>query len=341
MTRFAKAARGFREFTGHKATSVRAVPLTDRNVSGWQMGPVVGIAYEARRDGKSDRYFHEFAKSARPNLVASEDGKQLYITDGKYTVTERGIEDVPELFVVNPSSRRAAAPKRKAMATPKRNARGRFVKTARKSYTRNPAPPRRKRRAAAAPKRRRRSSQVAIFRANPAPARRKRRVGFKRNPIGGASLKGVGRMIVPAMGVGFGAVASEVFMGYLPIPAGLKQGVARHITKGAIGVGAGLLISKVLKQKALGFYVAAGAVVIATHDAFKEFVANRLPMLPQGGFGQYVAPLPSQFGGMGYVNPAAVFARGQLAQYVAPLPSQFDGVSQAYETPGGETDFRA
>src|SRR5207249_11178912 len=55
-----------------------------RDVTGWKMGPVVGIAYEAKRDGKTKQYFHEFKKKARPDLVAKDDGSQLYIDGGKY-----------------------------------------------------------------------------------------------------------------------------------------------------------------------------------------------------------------------------------------------------------------
>lgn len=333
-----RAAQAFEAFSGHKPTKVTRAALPKSDVSGWRMGPVVGIAYEARRDGKVSQYFHEFAKPARPDLVSRDDGRQLFITGGNYTVTERGIEDVPELFVVNPSARRAAAPERKApMATARRKKNGQFMKGGaaprRKAATfkANPAPRKRKR---AAPKARRPARQVVVMRANPAP--RKRR--YKRNPSG-RMFAGVGNLVVPAMGVGAGAVGSEIIMGYLPIPATWKSGILRHITKGGVGVAAGLAISKLLKQKKLGFYVAAGAIVIATHDAIKEFIANRLPMIEQSGFGQYVTPLPSQFGGMGYINPAATVRFGQ---YVEPLPSQFGGMSQAYEGAGGENfDFRA
>lgn len=331
-----KAAQAYEAFTGRKPKAVKRNRLSEQDVSGWHMGPVVGIAYEATRDGRRAQYFHEFTKAARPDLVSRDDGRQLYITGGKYTVTDRGIEDMPELFVVNPSPRRAAAKKgRPPMAAAKRKANGQFMKGGR----------------SAAPKRRRKAAtrQVAVFRANPAPKRRKRRAvatmgaaprrrRFKRNPIGGMGLKGLGSLIMPAAGIGGGAVVSEIVMGYLPIPANFKSGILRHITKGAVGIGAGLAISKIFKQKKLGLYVAAGAVVIATHDAIKEFIASRLPMVEQSGFGQYVKPLPSQFGGMGYVNPAASVAFGQ---YMDPLPSQFAGVSQAYDGAGGETDFRA
>jgi hypothetical protein len=326
--RFAKAAQAYEDFSGHKPTRVTRTRIQHDDAAGWKLGPTVGIAYEARRDGQVAQYFHEFAKSARPDLVSRDDGKQLFLTGGKYTVTDHGIEDVPELFVVNPSPRRAAAPKRKAKAMrAKRNRKGQFLK--------NPA------RRSAAPKRRRtrRASQVAIFRGNPvrrrraksaAPARRR----YRRNPSGRGL--GFGKMLIPAVGVAGGAVGSELLMGYLPIPAAWKSGVMRHVTKGAIGVAAGYALSKFLKQKKAGFYVAAGALVIAVHDAAKEFIANTLPALPQGGFGQYVMPPGSQFAGMGYVSPAAV---ARFGEYVAPL--QFNGASQAYDAPGGETDFRA
>ncbi len=224
------------------------------------------------------------------------------------------------------------------MATARRKKNGQFVKgggrrttARRRTYKANPAPRKRKRRVAS--KARRATRQVAVFRANPAPRRRR----YRRNPIG-KGFAGISTMLIPAMGVGAGAVGSEIIMGYLPIPAGWKSGIMRHITKGGVGVAAGLAISKLSKQKKLGFYVAAGAIAIATHDAIKEFIANRLPMIEQSGFGQYVTPLPSQFGGMGYINPAATVRFGQ---YVSPLASQFDGMSQAYDGAGGETDFRA
>lgn len=325
-SRFRKSAKAFQDFTGHRAARVSRARLESADVAGWKMGPVVGIAYEATRDGKRRQYFHEFAKPARPDLVAREDGRQLFITGGKYAVTERGIEDMPELFIVNPSSRRSAAKGGKAMAATKRNSKGRFT------------------RARAAPKRKSRPRQVAVFNANPIKRRRRavakaapRRRRFRRNPSGRGlmPLKGLGQMIIPAAGVGGGAVVAEIVMGYLPIPADWKQGVMRHVTKGAVGIGAGWAISHLFKQKRLGFYVMAGAVVIATHDAIKEFIASKAPNIHMG---QYVEPLASQFGGMGYVNSAQIT---RLGQYVRPLASQFDGVSQAYDPPGGETDFRA
>ncbi len=323
--RYARAAQAFEDFTGHKPRRVTKAQLQATDAAGWKMGPTVGIAYEAVRDGVKRQYFHEFEPHARPALVSRDDGKQLFLVGGNYTVTNRGIEDMPQLFVVNPDPRRKPASRGKSMAKKRRKAApSRQVVVVRA----NPAPRKRRR---AAPKARR-------YRANPFPplARKAKRRRFRRNPIGGSGFKGLGQLIVPAMGVGGGAVGAEVLMGYLPIPEGFKSGIARHITKGAVGIAAGMIIAKLFKMKKLGMYVSAGAVVIATHDAIKQFIADRIPMLPSSGFGQYVAPLPSQFGGMGYVNPAAV---ARFGEYVAPI--QFNGMSQAYPHAGGETDFVA
>lgn len=335
MSRYTKAARAFEDFTGRRPTKVRRDQLQDRDAVGWEMGPAVGIAYEATRDGEKAQYFHEFAKSARPRLVARDDGRQLFLTGGKYTVTERGIEDMPELFVVNPSSRRSAPSKRKPMAAAKRNSKGRFVKGGGRR----------------APAKRRATRQVAVFQSNPAPKRRrkassttKRRAStkrrFRRNPSGRKMLGGLGQLLMPAAGVGAGAVISEMFMGYLPIPQAWKSGVMRQVTKGAVGLALGYAIMKFLKQRKLGLYVMAGAVAIAVHDGIKEVITARLPgPAGRGAFGQYVTPLPSQFGGrgMGYVNPALT---SRFGQYVEPLPSQFGGEAPMFEHPGGETNFR-
>src|SRR5882724_6002410 len=108
-----RAVKAYQDFTGRRPAKVRNSRLPDNDVTGWEMGPMVGVAYEAVRDGKRQQYFHEFKKSARPNLVAQDDGKKLYIEGGKYHVTDRGIEDMPQLFVVNPSPRKGRT-KRKA-----------------------------------------------------------------------------------------------------------------------------------------------------------------------------------------------------------------------------------
>lgn len=346
MTDTRKAAQAYADFSGHKPSKVSRAKLDDSDVVGWKLGRAVGVAYQATRDGETRQYFHEFKKAAAPDVVSREDGKQLYFTGGSYQVTDRGIEDMPQLFVVNPSPRKGRA-KRKAPMARRRTATRRRATRQVAVFRANPVR-RRRRRTAVARRRSYRRNPGSFartgFRAN--PARRRRRVmrrnpvrRMRRNPSARGAAVNFGKMLLPAMGIGAGAVGSEILMGYLPIPANLKMGVMRHVTKGVVGIGAGYIIGKVFKMKRLGNFFMLGAVAIATHDAIKEVIANKASGINQTGFGQYTR-LPRGLGkGMGYINPAATRSFGQ---YVEPLRSQFGGDSQAVgANAGGETNFRA
>lgn len=304
MANVARARKAFKDFTGHAPTQVSRSALDGKNVAGWKMGPVVGVAYEAKRDGQVARYFHEFKKSARPDLVARDDGRQLYFSGGRYKVTDRGIEDMPALFVVNPSPR-AGAKRSKPVA--KRSARRKS--TRRRAPTtivlRNPVKRRRSRRVAASSGRSRRT-----YRRNPILGRRR---GRGRGAISGAL--NFGKMFLPAAAIGAGALGAELIMGYLPIPANFKIGPLRQVTKGVIAVAAGTLISKVLKQPKIGNAVALGGVVIAVHDLIKEIAVQRMPGV--------------QFGGMGYYNPASTV---NMSEYLPRLPGMGEYISTR---PGG------
>lgn len=61
---------------------------------GVRIGPCLGIAYEATRDGITEKYFHEFRKSSRPTFCVSEDGRQILLHGGRYLFKEDGINDV-------------------------------------------------------------------------------------------------------------------------------------------------------------------------------------------------------------------------------------------------------
>lgn len=82
----------FEDFRGENPESVERINLPIAK-AGLTIGPCDGIMYTTRRDGKVERYIHRFKKSARPLLVSSFDGKQLYIVGGQYTFTDRGIVD--------------------------------------------------------------------------------------------------------------------------------------------------------------------------------------------------------------------------------------------------------
>ncbi len=79
----------YRRFTGHKPRrlTIAKLPLYGEAMS---IGTLIGVAYEAVRDGERGRYYHEF-RTRRPQLAASWDGRQLYILGGAYEMTEEGI----------------------------------------------------------------------------------------------------------------------------------------------------------------------------------------------------------------------------------------------------------
>lgn len=86
------AAARFQRFTGHKPTSknIGVLELTRKSDVVCLIGKVEGIIYSTVRDGKPERYIHEF-ENPRPVFAVSSDGKQIYIVAGRYRFTERGI----------------------------------------------------------------------------------------------------------------------------------------------------------------------------------------------------------------------------------------------------------
>jgi hypothetical protein len=345
-----RAVQAFEAFKGEKPTRLRRVTLPDHDQFGWEMGPLLGIAYEARRDGRKAKYFHEFKRNAGGRLVSSDDGRKLYIEGGRYKVTDRGIEDMPNLFVVNPSprsgksqrakkgvpmARRARRRRRSQVSIFTTNPRRRRRRSmaARRVFARNPARRRRRARAAAPAARR-------IYRRNPSRRRRSsahrsvRR--YRRNPVGMGGVGKLSSLMLPAVFIGAGAVAVEIFQAYLPIPLAWKTGPMRYVVKAGVGIALGLVIAKALKQKRLGYYFAAGAVAISVHDFLKTWLNSQAPAIR----------------GLGYVNPAGVTRFGQYSralpmnrfgQYARPLRSQFGGdaaVPNARQ-PGGEMNFAA
>jgi len=91
--RVAKAVELYHKFHGHEPKHIDVLDLTDHDV-GLDVGTCLGIMYETIRDGKKEKFIHQFAKNSRPVLVCSFDGTQLYLLAGAYTFTPDGIEDI-------------------------------------------------------------------------------------------------------------------------------------------------------------------------------------------------------------------------------------------------------
>lgn len=298
-----KAAKAYEDFHGEPPRYIDKTRLDEGAVQAYDLGKVEAIAYEAKRDGETSKYMHKFRKSSRPTLAVRHDGKQLYLADGKYHVTDRGIEDMAtELFRVNPiKGKRKLSPMARTVKRRRRRPTSRAVSVYRPNPVRRP--------------RRRRRSSVATYRRNPIrrnPARsRKRHLRrYKRNPIGLTRGKGnlhIMPMIIPAIMVGAGAVGAELILGYAPIPANMKTGMLRHAVKALVGVGLGMAVAKFFNKRA-GEALAVGAITISSHDAIKDTLIQFSPATLQfDGMNEYVPGLNEYVPGMaglGFQNPA-------------------------------------
>ncbi len=80
------------DFSGHRAREV--LSIRERPIkTGLVVGDLLGVMYATTRDGKHEKYCHEFRQKSRPLLVASHDGSRIGIVGGQYRFTDRGIED--------------------------------------------------------------------------------------------------------------------------------------------------------------------------------------------------------------------------------------------------------
>jgi len=82
-------------FSGHRQNRMLRVRQPKGSKARLAIGPVTGIMYLARRDGRLEQYLHRFAKGSRPLLAATPDGTRLELLGGAFRFTERGIEDRP------------------------------------------------------------------------------------------------------------------------------------------------------------------------------------------------------------------------------------------------------
>jgi len=78
---------------GHEAESIGKIKVEPMPKVGVAIGEVDGILYSTVRDGKLEKYIHQFRKADKPLFVVSPDGKRLFLIGGNYDFTERGIVD--------------------------------------------------------------------------------------------------------------------------------------------------------------------------------------------------------------------------------------------------------
>ena len=92
-----EAASDLRErFTGHESKPPRAINVPPLPGAVAVIGKCDGILYTTVRDGRTERYIHEFALKDRPMLCVAPDGRQILLVGGRYVFTERGIVDLSD-----------------------------------------------------------------------------------------------------------------------------------------------------------------------------------------------------------------------------------------------------
>ena len=87
------AAKLYKNFTGHDALDEVVIDKPELPDVMLVVGDIDGIMYTTVRDGVTEKYVHQFKKSARPLFCVSPDGTQIHLMGGEYDFTERGIVD--------------------------------------------------------------------------------------------------------------------------------------------------------------------------------------------------------------------------------------------------------
>lgn len=88
-----RAADLYERFTGMNPRRLGSVTVPPLPSAVAVMGECDGVLYTTVRDGKVERYIHEFADADKPLLCVTPDGTQILLVGGNYDWTERGIVD--------------------------------------------------------------------------------------------------------------------------------------------------------------------------------------------------------------------------------------------------------
>lgn len=233
---------------------------------------------------------------------------------------------VDELVVLNPPKRR----KKKVATKRKRGPKGRFVKSSRKrtrkrSVARRVSAPKRRRRTTS---RRRRTVQTlrrhSVYLTNP----RRRRRSYHRNPVLGLSTSSIVPTLKEGAFIALGAVAVGHAMARLPYVSTLT-GPTRHLARLGVAILGGSVISKFLKQPALGKAFAMGGVVATALQVAQE---NFPALVPLSSSDEMAL-------GMYYAEPGNM----ALGEYYSPGPAvstQPDGLNFETDMPERLTQNR-
>jgi hypothetical protein len=137
------------------------------------------------------------------------------------------------------------------------------------------------------------------YASNPAPRKRRAHAHhavahhrkYRRNP---SHRAGIMAMFMPSLQGAGGALVVDLITGYVPLPLAIKVSPARHLIKGVLAIGLGMVMKGTLGQN-----MAKGALTVAIHDAGKEAIQIAAPSITLGA-----EPTVADLQGVGYYNPA-------------------------------------
>lgn len=133
---------------------------------------------------------------------------------------------------------------------------------------------------------------------------------YRRNPL--PKMGGVmGTLKDGAVGAA-GAVATEIILSKLPLPAQLASGNGRIAASALGSIGVGMLVAKFGKNKKLGQTMAQGGVTVALHSLMRGAMSNipgvNLSGYDDGllGYGDGLLAYSDYNDDLGWMSPAAV-----------------------------------
>lgn len=86
-----RATALYKGFTGKAPRTLKKITIPALPETGLAIGKIFGIMYSV--DATGERFHHEFKGKARPLLIVSDDGRQVFLSGGTYTFTKRGFVD--------------------------------------------------------------------------------------------------------------------------------------------------------------------------------------------------------------------------------------------------------
>ena len=124
----------------------------------------------------------------------------------------------------------------------------------------------------------RRKKPTVRRRRNPVRARRKVTRRRRRNPIGGVpSMRNITGKVKTAATGAAGALALDIALAYIPLPAAVQSGIIGKITKGLGAIALGVVAHKVGVKAADANRMAEGALTVQLHGIGKELVGQFAP----------------------------------------------------------------